>query len=112
MFCKLTLLQFEVAFSDSAASVQDQSSSFYTAAVVELFAPGLQFKDPQDVVEANLAEYLRLVKEAKSKGADILVFAEATLNYFGNHTGKLLKKNFSELFSMDQKTKNFKSNFD
>lgn len=87
-------MQIEFAFGDSAASAQDQSSSFYTAAVVELFAPGLELKDPEDVVEANLAEYLRLVKEAKSKGADILVFAEATLNYFGNHAEKLFKNFF------------------
>lgn len=78
------LAQDEVVDASSTTSVPDQLSSFYTAAVVELYPPGNDLTDPEDVVEANLAEYLRLVYEASSKGADILVFPEATLNYIGN----------------------------
>lgn len=59
------------------------SSSFYTAAVVEFNAPGDRFSDPEDIVDANLADYLKFIEEAGEKGVDVLVFPEATLNYNG-----------------------------
>lgn len=58
-------------------------SSFYTAAVIEFNSPGDRFKSPHEVVEANLAEYMRWIDEASEKGVDILVFSEAALNYNG-----------------------------
>lgn len=83
---------FEENFFDQilCASVEiksdqnENSTSFYTAAVVELNAPGDKFSDPEDIVDANLAEYLTLIQEASEQGVDILVFPEATLNYNGN----------------------------
>ena len=64
----------------------NNTSSFYTAAVVELNAPGDEFSDPEEIVDANLEEYLQLIYEASEKGADILVFPEASLNYNGKES--------------------------
>lgn len=59
------------------------SKAFYTAAVVEFNAPGDMLSDPEEIVEANLAEYLKYIEEASENGVDILVFPEAALNYNG-----------------------------
>lgn len=84
LFFVQCLAQEELIDVSSTTTTPEQPSSFYTAAVLELYSPGYDFSDPKELVDANLEEYLRLVYEASSKGADILVFPEATLNYFGN----------------------------
>lgn len=61
----------------------DTLAGFYTAAVIEFNASGDKFSTPAEIVEANLLEYLRWIDEASEKGADILVFSEASLNYNG-----------------------------
>lgn len=72
------------AISTSIDLKNDQNeTSFYTAAVMELNAPGDQYSDPHDIVDANLDEYLRWIEEASQQGVDILVFPEAALNYNG-----------------------------
>lgn len=68
---------------DTKSEQNETATSFYTAAVVELNAPGDKFTDSDDIVDANLAEYLALIQEASEQGVDILVFPEATLNYNG-----------------------------
>lgn len=68
---------------------QNETSSFYTAAVLEFNAPGDKLSKPLDIVEANLAEYLNWIDEAQKNGVDILVFPEATLNYNGKSFIKL-----------------------
>lgn len=70
---------------DENDSNEFNDTSFYTAAVVEFNAPGLKLTDPEQIVDANLAEYLNLIYEASDKGVDIIVFSEASLNYNGKH---------------------------
>ncbi|CRL02200.1 CLUMA_CG015047, isoform A [Clunio marinus] len=87
-----SLCDYENATNDSSYQFETPSS-FYTAAVVEFHAPGDELIDPEEIVEANLDEYLRLIDEASIKGVDILVFPEASLNYNGIKT----RENLSEI---------------
>lgn len=50
---------------------------------MEFNAPGDKLTDQQEIVNANLAEYIKRIGEAKERGADILVSSEGTLNYNG-----------------------------
>lgn len=72
-----------ICADENISTESNDTSSFYTAAVLEFHAPGDHLTDPIEIVEANLAEYLLRIDEASAKGVDILVFSEASLNYNG-----------------------------
>jgi hypothetical protein len=70
---------------EEALSVENENETtkFYTAAVLEFNAPGDEFSDPQQIIDANLRDYVKWIYEAKEHNVDILVFSEASLNYNG-----------------------------
>lgn len=61
----------------------NETTTFYTAAVVEMNAKGDSLSDPYEIVQYNLAEYLKWIRKANKNSVDMLVFPEATLNYNG-----------------------------
>ena len=42
-----------------------------------------KLSDPQEIVDVNLAEYIKYIEKAGEKGVDLIVFSEASLNYNG-----------------------------
>lgn len=61
----------------------------YVAAVVSYTPANLTDKTtPEQIVQENLNNYYDLISETKGKNVDILVFPEATLNYWGFHNNR------------------------
>lgn len=80
------------------AQLSDSSikNDFYTAAVVE-FAPPIASDSTHGNIEEALTQYLRLINEAAEKKADIVIFPEHALNFYGITTRKSLEKYAVEL---------------
>lgn len=76
---------------------------FYTAGVVEFVSPPHSSSNPKAMIENTLDEYLRLIDEASKSGVDVMVFPEATLNYMGLTSRKLLIEHAVELEDSDLK---------
>jgi apolipoprotein N-acyltransferase len=100
LFSSFSLCVFEVN-----AHLSSVSDDFYTAAVVEFSlptTPNIAVAKPKRMIENSLNEYLRLINEAKDDGkADIIVFPEGSLNYFGIQSRKKLIKYAVELNETD-----------
>lgn len=79
-----TPLIFTLLFQKSTIDDPD-----YVAAVVSYTPAAVSNKStPQKIVKENLKNYLDLIHETKDKNVDILVFPEATLNYWGYHLNR------------------------
>ncbi|KAG5681836.1 hypothetical protein PVAND_011244 [Polypedilum vanderplanki] len=63
--------------------VDNETSKYYIAAVLEFNAPGDEYNVPEQIIDANLKEYIKWIFRAKEHNVDILVFSEASLNYNG-----------------------------
>lgn len=89
------------------SSLVVQDGKTYRAAVVTL--PGVEIPDPttdrlnSTLLENNVEIYEKYIAEAGKKKVDILVFPEATLNYFGLVDKETARKFAVTLPSVEEK---------